>query len=264
VSRIVSWFSCGAASAAATRLALTAARAAGDEIVVARIVVPEEDGDNGRFALDCEDWFGVPVLNLRSAEYASCEDLWGARKYMAGAAGAICTTEMKKAVRWAFEKDWQPTHQVFGFTADKRELQRAERFREQNPEVRLRVPLIDGGLTKADCYALVQRAGLNLPRMYALGYDNANCVGCVKAQSPRYWNRVRLTHPEVFHRRAVQSRRLGVKLVKGTRGARGRMFLDELDPADVSEADAPPTDCSIACTFAEDTIARRNPAEDLL
>ncbi len=54
-----------------------------------------------------------------------------------------------------------------------------------------------------------------------------NCLGCVKATSPTYWNHVRRVHPEVFADRAAQSREYGAKLVR----AKGeRIFLDELDP----------------------------------
>lgn len=55
-----------------------------------------------------------------------------------------------------------------------------------------------------------------------------NCIGCVKATSPTYWNLVRRTRPEVFAARAEQSRRLGARLA---RHKGKRIFLDEL-PAD--------------------------------
>ncbi len=58
-----------------------------------------------------------------------------------------------------------------------------------------------------------------------MGYPNANCIGCVKATSPLYWNHVKKMHPEVFEERAEQSRRLGCRLVR-YKGK--RLFLDEL------------------------------------
>jgi hypothetical protein len=64
-----------------------------------------------------------------------------------------------------------------------------------------------------------------LPRIYQMGYPNANCIGCVKATSATYWNHVRKMHPDVFDRRALQSREIGAKLV---RWKGERMFLDEL------------------------------------
>jgi len=246
---IVSWFSCGDASAVATKLAI--AKYPG--VTVARCVVPEEHEDNDRFAADCAVWFGQPVLELRSAEYASCEDVWTQRRYMSGVAGAACTVEMKKAVRHAFEREHAPDGQVFGYTVEERD--RAERFRRANPEVRLLTPLIDAGLTKQDCHAIVDRAGITIPAMYRLGFSNANCIGCVQAQSPSYWNRVRRHFPAVFERRAVLSRELGVALVKGTAGDRERLFLDELDPAAGRKDADPSMDCSLLCYMAEQDIA---------
>jgi len=61
--------------------------------------------------------------------------------------------------------------------------------------------------------------------MYELGYSNNNCIGCVKATSAKYWNKIRADFPEHFERRAQQSRELGVRL---TRVDGERVFLDEL------------------------------------
>ena len=63
MSRIVCWYSCGAASAVATKLAIVA-NAGKLPLVVARCIVQEEHTDNDRFAADCEKWFGVPITNL--------------------------------------------------------------------------------------------------------------------------------------------------------------------------------------------------------
>ena len=61
-----------------------------------------------------------------------------------------------------------------------------------------------------------------------MGYPNANCIGCVKATSPTYWNHVRKMHPVQFEERAKQSREIGARLVR-VKGE--RIYLDEL-PAD--------------------------------
>lgn len=246
--RIVSWFSCGTASAVNTKLVL-ARYAATHAITIARCIVPEEHSDNDRFADECEAWFGQPIVNLRSDEYASCEDVWTKTRYMAGVYGARCAIEMKKAVRWAFEAEWRPDLQAFGYTAD--EKPRADRFRQQNPEIALVSLLIEQGLSKEDCHAIIIRAGIELPAMYRLGFPNANCIGCVNAQSPAYWNRTRRLFPAVFERRAALSRELGVRLIKTTTGERERLFLDELPPDDNSDDGAPAAECSLLCYIAE-------------
>jgi hypothetical protein len=248
--RIVSWFSCGTASAVTSKMVLANY---GDthEIIIARCIVPEEHEDNGRFAADCAAWFGQSVVTLRSEDYASCEDVWQRRRYMSGINGAVCTVEMKKAVRQAFERDWLPDLQAFGYTVDER--RRVSHFRHANPDVRLLTPLIDAGLDKEACHAIIDRAGIALPMMYRLGFSNANCIGCVNAQSARYWNRVRRLFPDVFLARAELSRELGVRLVKFNDDS--RIFLDELDPAMDQGDDGPAMECSLLCYLAEQQIS---------
>jgi hypothetical protein len=80
-------------------------------------------------------------------------------------------------------------------------------------------------ITKKDCFKIIEKAGIKLPIIYSLGYPNANCIGCVKSSSPTYWNLVRKTFPDIFKERAIQSRRIGCKLVR-LKGK--RIFLDEL------------------------------------
>lgn len=70
--RIVCWFSCGAASAVATKLAIEAnARGPRLPLVVARCHIQEEHADNDRFADDCARWFGVPILDLADARFGA-------------------------------------------------------------------------------------------------------------------------------------------------------------------------------------------------
>lgn len=111
---------------------------------------------------------------------------------------------------------------VLGFTYE--EFGRFEAF--QNYEDSRILPiLIDAKITKQKCYQVIQRAKIELPRIYKLGYPNANCIGCVKASSPTYWNHVRKVHPIVFEQRAEQSSEIGAKLVR-YKGE--RIFLKDL------------------------------------
>jgi hypothetical protein len=101
-------------------------------------------------------------------------------------------------------------------------------------------------MSKGDCLAMLKDAGIELPVKYRQGYANNNCHGCVKATSPRYWNLVRKTDPEVFQRRCEQSRRLGAKLV---RYKGNRIFLDEL-PTTADEQIIEDLSCGPQCADA--------------
>ena len=155
--------------------------------------------------------------------------VWADRRYMAGIGGAPCTLELKNGARQQWEKENHHDHLVLGFTAD--EKKRHERFVLSERSNVLPV-LIDAGITKAMCFEIIRAAGIALPEIYNLGYPNANCIGCVKATSPTYWNHVRKKHPAIFESRAKQSREIGARLV---RHKGERIFLDEL-PVDAKGA----------------------------
>jgi 3'-phosphoadenosine 5'-phosphosulfate sulfotransferase (PAPS reductase)/FAD synthetase len=218
--RHVAWFSCGAASAAASKIAVERWP---DTVVVYCDTSRDEHPDNARFFADVERWLGTRIVRL-SSKYASVEDVFEQTRYMSGIAGARCTVEMKMVPRFRFQRA-DDIH-VFGFTAD--EGKRLRDFEQNNPELAVAWVLRDAGITKRECYSMLSAAGIELPAMYRLGYKNNNCIGCVKATSPAYWAKVRHDFPEVFARRASQSRELGVRLAR-VNGK--RIFLDEL-PAD--------------------------------
>lgn len=247
--RTVCWFSCGAASAVAAKLTLKTT----PDAVIACVVIPGEHEDNQRFLTDCEDWFGRPVIRLASKRYRDHWDVIEKRRFIVGPKGALCTTELKKMVRHEFQQ--ADDIQVFGYTAE--EVDRAARFRAQNFEVRLETPLIERGLTKADCLGMIERAGIQLPAMYRLGYQNNNCIGCVKG-GMGYWNKIRVDFPEVFERMALAERSLSLKTGKKRtvlKDGRKRVFLDELEPGRgdyKSEADI---ECSLMCHSAALEIA---------
>ena len=220
---IAVWFSCGAASAVAAKLTLDF-YGKDNLIKIVNNPIEEEHEDNQRFLKDVEKWLDHPIEFAVRSKYPnqSCEEVWEDRRFMSGPMGAPCTLELKKKARQEWEVDNKPDYTVLGFTAE--EVKRADRFRLTERDTLL-TPLIDTGYTKQMCFDTILSAGIELPAIYKMGYPNANCIGCVKAGSATYWNLVRRTYPDVFDRRAEQSRDIGAKLVyyKGK-----RIFLDEL------------------------------------
>jgi len=209
---IAVWFSCGAASAQAAKLTVEKYGAT-HTVRVLNNPVAEEDADNRRFLTDVERWLGQEVEIVTHPRFpnASAVEVWNDQKGMVFPHGAPCTRYLKKFARQEWEKTNTVDWHVLGFTVDERA--RHDRFVLTERSNVLPV-LIDFNLRKEDCYEWLLAAGIAPPRMYGLGYPNANCIGCVKATSPTYWNHVRKVHPDVFAARADQSARLGVKLVK--------------------------------------------------
>jgi hypothetical protein len=212
-----------------------------------------EHPDNARFLHDLELWYGQGIVRLHSDRYEDVDDVIERARYINGPNGARCTTELKRMVRFKFQRPGD--RQVFGFTADKNEQKRARHVLDNNPAEDWWFPLIEAGLMKDDCLAMVERAGLKLPAMYHLGYDHNNCVGCVKANNFTYWNMVRVDFPDVFARRARQERDIGHSICSEevTEGTRDKtpVWLDELDPERGKGRPLPQFDCSIMCAIAE-------------
>lgn len=193
--RVVCQFSCGAASAVATKLALSQY---GDRCVIVNAFIVEEHEDNRRFANDCEKWFGQEIVNLRDDKYgASAINVFETVGFIRGPRGASCTSRIKRGLldKWKHQDDVM----VLGFTAE--EQTRFDDFVERNPDRPALAPLIERGLTKDDCKAMIERAGIVLPMMYRLGYRNANCIGCVKG-GQGYFRAIREDFPEQFERLA--------------------------------------------------------------
>jgi 3'-phosphoadenosine 5'-phosphosulfate sulfotransferase (PAPS reductase)/FAD synthetase len=222
---IAIWFSYGAASAVAAKKTIEAFPNA--NIRVLNNPVLEEDADNLRFGIDVEKWLGVKIETVINSKFptASAVDVWAKRKGMSFPKGAPCTIELKKKARQEWEKNNHVDYHVLGFTLD--EQKRHERFILTERDNVLPV-LIDANITKAMCFDILREAGIELPAIYSKGFPNANCIGCVKATSPTYWNLVRREYPVAFDERAAQSRELGARLVR-VKGE--RIFLDELDPS---------------------------------
>ncbi len=243
--RTVIWFSAGAASAVAAKLTLAAV----PEAVICYCETGSEHPDNARFIVDCERWFDRPVERIRSDRYADTWDVFEKRRYLAGIDGALCTVELKVMPRLAWQ---QPGDiHVFGYTCDANDIARARRLRETYFEMQIRTPLIDKGLTKHACLAMIERAGIALPPMYALGFQNNNCIPCVKATSPSYWALVRQQFPAEFERMAKLSRDLDVRLC---RIDDVRRFIDEI-PADWPTTDPIQPSCDFLCHLAEQDMA---------
>lgn len=222
---IVVWFSNGAASAIAWLETLQRYGAL-CQVTAVNNPVAEEDADNLRFGADVAAWIGRPLVYATSRRFpsGSIVEVFDVEKGMSFPHGAPCTKHLKKRARQEYEATHRVDWHVLGFTAEERD--RHDRFVLSERSNVLPV-LIDAGLKKQDCYDMLVSEGIEPPRVYAEGFPNANCMGCVKASSPTYWNLLRVRRPEIFAQRAAQSRRLGVRLVR-YKGQ--RIFLDELPP----------------------------------
>jgi hypothetical protein len=239
MKRIVCWFSCGAASAVATKIAISENNGV-LPLIIAYTEVIEEHPDNKRFLADCEKWFGQEIIILGNDKYKRSIYETFKTSAMNIKGSAPCTQRLKKQVRIKFEL---PTdRQVFGYTAE--EQNRLDRFIDANNDVDIWTPLIDKGLTKEDCLAMLENAKIELPAMYRMGYLNNNCIGCVKG-GMGYWNKIKVDFPKHFERMSNLERFKNQSVLKDR-------FLDELQPTDGNYPQEQNIECSIFCQLAEE------------
>lgn len=270
-SRVVCWVSCGAPSAVAAKVASTQFKGT-HEVVFCYQDAGAEHEDNKRFLKDLGKWLGKEVLVQKSDKHEDIYDVFKKRRFLVGPGGAPCTGELKRKVAEEF-LNWGKDLEIFGYTAD--EQVRVDRFMKNNPERNICNILIEKGLTKADCKAILINKGIELPAMYKLGYKNNNCIGCVKGQAG-YWNKIRVDFPEVFKRMAELERDIGAAINKRYRKAlphemnlqkpngkplvdkrgniRERVFLDELEPTAGRYRDEESIQCGIMCIQADEYL----------
>ena len=223
---IVSWWSAGITSAVACKAALELY----DNVELFYIDIDSAHPDNERFKADCERWYGKKIHTLKSKLFKDQYDVIEKTGCVNTPQGAPCTLHLKKEVRFDLEKQYELSlfnevtikGQVWGFEFEAKEVNRAIRHLQQYPSTKPLFPLIEKGLTKDMCAGMLMTAGIELPKMYELGYTNNNCIGCVKG-GMAYWNKIRIDFPDRFNQMAQLERKVGYSCING-------LFLDELKP----------------------------------
>lgn len=250
MSRIVCQFSCGAASAVATKLTL----AQHPEAAIINAFLENEHPDNRRFLTDCEAWFARSVTVLRDTEYgADVIQVFRRRQWIKSRKGASCSRVLKRELLDAWKQPGDVI--VLGFTAE--EADRLDDFRDRNPDRLVLAPLVERGLTKEDCKAMIDRAGIVLPFMYRQGYENANCIGCVKG-GEGYFRAIREDYPVQFAALAQVEAEIGpgayILRYRSGPPKDQRFPLTDLPAGEAVRNEALPS-CSFFCEMAEQEYA---------
>jgi PP-loop superfamily ATP-utilizing enzyme len=203
--KIIAWWSGGITSAVTCKLCIDLFGLENVRFIF--IDTHNEDEDTYRFKKDCEQWFGAEIETICSNEYNSVQEVWRKHKSLNVATGAICSTMLKRRVREVWQKTNEYDYQAFGFELS--ESKRALSMTINHPKVKAIYPLLLYGLSKKDCIRIVQEAGLQVPRMYELGYKNNNCfkTGCVQG-GIGYWQKIKREYPLKFEAMAQMEHEL--------------------------------------------------------
>ena len=122
---------------------------------------------------------------------------------------------------------------------DQTETDRIERLRDSMPGHEHVFPLLDQRIPKEAAHQILKASGIKRPAMYDLGYQNNNCIGCVKG-GMGYWNKIRVDFPDMFAARNKLERLIGYSIIKGA-------YLDELDPERGRKEGPIVEECGIMC-----------------
>jgi 3'-phosphoadenosine 5'-phosphosulfate sulfotransferase (PAPS reductase)/FAD synthetase len=239
MSRAVVWFSCGASSAIACMYAIK-------KYKDCKIVYCDTGGEhesNYDFLLDVQGLIGQEIIILKNENYKDHFEVFKTG-YLNGVYGAKCTTELKKKLRLKYQEP-DDIH-IFGYTIE--EKSRATKFEYNNPELFVDWVLIEKGITKENCLGILWQKGIKLPKMYELGYNHNNCIGCVKG-GMGYWNQIRKDFPKHFKKMAKIERDINHSIFRDKK-TNERIWLDELEIDAGNFKKEPPISCDLSCGMA--------------
>lgn len=206
---VICWWSGGITSAVACKIALDTYGTENCRVIM--MDTQNEDDDTYRFKIDCEAWYGTHIETLTAIgkKFDSILDVWESYLSLNVASGAICSSTLKRDLRQDFQRRNSYSAQVFGFEKGKKEENRAKDVLKYHPLSLPIFPLIDAGLDKRQCIAIVQAAGIKVPRMYEYGFTNNNCfkTGCVQG-GIGYWKKMQIDFPDKFLAMAQLEHRL--------------------------------------------------------
>ena len=200
---IVCWWSGGVTSAVACYLSINLFGI--DRCRFIMIDTKNEDPDTYRFKKDCETLYGKKIESITAigTKYESIQDVWKTRLSLNVSHGAICSSELKRAVREKWQTRANFTHQVFGFEFDSKEFNRAMSLKLNHYKAKAIFPLLMFGYSKEDCINFFKEKKIEVPRTYKLGFRNNNCfkTGCVQG-GIGYWKKMQTDFPEKFNKMA--------------------------------------------------------------
>lgn len=190
----IAWWSGGVTSAVACKIALNTI----ENVSLVMLDTMNEDEDTYRFKKDCEKWYGSKIEMFKHPEFDSIQDVWRKYKSLSSATGAVCSSYLKNHAREIYCKGKNVECHIFGFEYHPKEINRAENW-ERNKGLKAYFPLIENRITKIKAIDIIKQAGIEIPNVYSLGFNNNNCfkTGCTQG-GIGYWQKIKIDFPEKF------------------------------------------------------------------
>lgn len=192
-----------------------------------------EDPDTLRFRDEAAANLGVPLVNLRDGR-----DIWDVfweHSWLGNSHLAHCSWDLKTTPA----REWMDTNAAPGATVlvgiDITDIHRLPAIKERWAPYPVAAPLAEWKppLWKPQLTRHLAELGIKPSRLYELGFEHANCVGCVKG-GIGHWLRVLIVFPERFayaeqREREFRTAHGDVAILEDRRGGGRRpMSLEEL------------------------------------
>ena len=152
-----------------------------DDIILLYTDTKIEDADLYRFMKDAEK-----SLKITITEKSDGRDIWQVfkdRKYLGNSRVDPCSQDLKRKMSREFISEYNPKNCIIYLGYDWTEIHRFEKAQKAWLPYILKSPLCEEPyISKPEMTALLELDGIELPRLYKMGFSHNNCGGgCVKA-----------------------------------------------------------------------------------
>ena len=152
-----------------------------DDIILLFTDTKVEDEDLYRFLVESSYKLDIPITN-----YSDGRDIWQVFKdikFLSNSRVNDCSLYLKRRMSRKFIKQYKPDECIVYLGFDWTEIHRYERARKHWYPYTIKSPLCEPSyIDKEDMKRLISEDGIELPRLYKMGFAHNNCGGgCVKA-----------------------------------------------------------------------------------
>lgn len=152
-----------------------------DDIVLLFTDTQVEDEDLYRFLKESTEKLGIPLTDYSDGR--TIWDIFKERNFLSNSRIDHCSQYLKRAVSRRFVKQFSPDEIIIYLGFDWTEINRFEKAQKAWLPYTIKSPLCEPPyIDKEDMKRTIAEDGIELPRLYKMGFSHNNCGGgCVKA-----------------------------------------------------------------------------------
>lgn len=160
-----------------------------EDVVAVFMDTLAEDGDLYRFLNDIEKKLDIKIIRLCVGKTPI--ELAFEKKFLWNSRIASCSIELKsKPFRNWLKENYQPDECILYLGIDWTETHRCKAIQKNYEPYKVEFPMCESPwIDKPDMLTMLKNDGIEIPRLYKLGFTHNNCKGCcVKAGIGQYRN----------------------------------------------------------------------------